>query len=110
MRWWLGAATISQLKPLFGVGRNEFWWGMPKPLPRVPYVESPFVLRAELLTLVPYSMSTIDRLEAKSQFPKRIRLEPTCRVAWWRREVTAYLRHLAKHKPPAAKEDHGGRQ
>jgi predicted DNA-binding transcriptional regulator AlpA len=106
MRWWLDAATISHLKPLFGVGRNEFWWGMPKPLPRVPYVESPFVLRAELLTVVPHSMATIDRLEAKGQFPKRIRLEPTNRVAWLRREVTAYLRHLAKRRQSAAQEDH----
>ena len=64
------------------------WWGMPKPLPRVPHVESPFVLRAELLTVVPHSMATIDRLEAEGQFPKRIRLEPTNRVAWLRREVT----------------------
>jgi len=74
---------------------------MPKPLPRVPNVESPFVLRAELLTVVPHSMATIDRLEAKGQFPKRIRLEPTSRVAWLRREVTAYLRHLAKRRQPA---------
>ena len=74
---------------------------MPKPLPRVPYVESPFVLRPELLTVVPHSMATIDRLEAKGQFPKRIRLEPTNRVAWLRREVTAYLRHLAKRRQPA---------
>ena len=81
-------------------------WGMPRPLRRVPHVESPFVRRAELLTLVPQSMSTIDRLEAKGQFPKRIRLEPTSRVAWVRREVTAYLRHLAKRRQSAAKEDH----
>ena len=80
--------------------------GMPKPLPRVPHVESPFVLRAELLTLVPHSMSTIDRLEAEGQFPGRIRLEPTNRVAWLRREVTAYLRHLAKRRQSAAQEDH----
>ena len=79
---------------------------MPKPLPRVPYVESPFVLRAELLTVVPHSMATIDRLEAKGQFPKRIRLEPTNRVAWLRREVTAYLRHLAKRRQLAVQEDH----
>src|SRR5262245_49954561 len=31
---------------------------MPKPLPRVPHVESPFVLRAELLTVLPHSMAT----------------------------------------------------
>jgi predicted DNA-binding transcriptional regulator AlpA len=79
---------------------------MPKPLPRVPHAESPFVLRAELLTLVPQSMSTIDRLEAEGQFPGRIRLEPTNRVAWVRREVTAYLRHLGRRRQSAPQEDH----
>ena len=77
---------------------------MPKPLRRLPGVESPFVLRAELLTLVPHSMSTIDRLEAEGKFPGRIRLEPTNRVAWLRREVTGYLRHLAKRRQST--EDH----
>ena len=77
---------------------------MPKPPPRVPHVESSFVQRAELLTLVPHSMSTIDRLEAKGQFPKRIRLEPTTRVAWVRREVTGYLRHLAKRRQSVAED------
>jgi predicted DNA-binding transcriptional regulator AlpA len=84
----------------------SFSGGVPKPLPRVPHVESPFVLRPELLTVVPLSMATIDRLEADGQFPKRIRLEPTSRVGWLRREVTAYLRHLAKRRQSAAKEDH----
>ena len=79
---------------------------MPKPLPRVSNVEPPFVLRAELLTLVPHSMATIDRLEAKGQFPKRVRLEPTSRVAWLRHEVTAYLRQLGKRRRPAPDEDH----
>src|SRR5262245_47594042 len=79
---------------------------MPKPLPRVPHAESPFVLRAELLSLVPFSMASIDRLEGKGQFPKRIQLLPTSRVAWLRREVTAYLRELAKRRPSAAKEGH----
>jgi predicted DNA-binding transcriptional regulator AlpA len=77
---------------------------MPKPLQRVPGVEPPFVLRAELLTLVPHSMSTIDRLESEGQFPGRIRLEPTNRVAWIRREVTAYLRQLARLRRSAAQE------
>ena len=84
----------------------SFSGGVPKPLPRVPHVESPFVLRPELLTVVPLSMATIDRLEANGQFPKRIRLEPTSRVAWLRHEVAAYLRHLAKRRRSAAKEDH----
>ena len=86
-----GAQPLSPQYPTkttTAVGRNGHSWGMPKPLPRVPHVESPFVLRAELLTVVPHSMTTIDRLEAKGQFPKRIRLEPTSRVAWLRREVT----------------------
>ena len=77
---------------------------MPKPLPRVPNIEPLFVLRAELLTMVPLSMATIDRLEAKGQFPKRIRLEPTSRVGWFRREVTGYLRHLARCRPSRAEE------
>ena len=72
---------------------------MPKPLPRVPHIEFAFILRRELLTMVPLSMATIDRLEAKGQFPKRIRLEPTSRVAWLRREVTGYLRHLVRCRP-----------
>src|SRR6516162_2794291 len=82
----------------------SFPGGMPKPLPRVPHVESPFVLRPELLTVVPLSMATIDRLEANGQFPKRIRLEPTSRVGWLRREVTAYLRHLAKRRQSVAED------
>jgi predicted DNA-binding transcriptional regulator AlpA len=79
---------------------------MPKPLPRIPHVESPFIGRRELLTLVPHSMSTIDRLEAEGKFPGRIRLEPTNRVAWVRREVTAYLRHLTRRRRSATQETH----
>jgi predicted DNA-binding transcriptional regulator AlpA len=77
---------------------------MPKPLPRVPHVVSPFVSRRELLSLVPFSMASIDRLEANGQFPKRIRLEPTSRVGWLRREVAAYLRRLAKRKQSVAED------
>jgi predicted DNA-binding transcriptional regulator AlpA len=76
---------------------------MPKPLPRVPNIEPPFIQRVERLTLVPHSMATIDRLEAKGKFPKRIRLDPTSRVAWLRREVNAYLRQLAKHRQSVAR-------
>ena len=62
---------ISHQKPHIGVGRNGLSWGHAKaPCGGVPDVESPFILRAELLTLVPHSMSTIDRLEAKGQFPE----------------------------------------
>ena len=78
---------------------------MPKPLPRVPYVQSPFVLRAELLTLVPHSMSSIDRLEADGRFPKRIQLRPTTRIGWLRSEVMAYLRQLTKRGQTAVTEN-----
>jgi predicted DNA-binding transcriptional regulator AlpA len=84
----------------------SFRGGMPKPLPRVPHVESPFVLRAELLTMVPHSMATIDRLEARGQFPKRVPLTPVRRTAWVRREIAGYLRRLAQRRRSAAQEDH----
>jgi predicted DNA-binding transcriptional regulator AlpA len=88
------------------MGRDELSWGvMPKPLPRVPHIESAFILRRELLTIVPLSMATIDRLEAVGQFPKRVRLEPTSRVAWLRREVANFLRILAKRKQPTEPKD-----
>ena len=51
-------------------------------------------------------MSTVDRLEAAGQFPGRVRLEPTSRVAWLRREVTGYLRHVTKRRQSMAREDH----
>jgi predicted DNA-binding transcriptional regulator AlpA len=70
---------------------------MPPPSPR-PSPDNPIVLRPELLATVPHSMSTIDRLEAVGQFPRRIRLLPTARVGWLRREVAAYLRRLGTRK------------
>ena len=66
---------------------------MPRPSPP-PSPDNPIVLRPELLATVPHSMSTIDRLEAGGRFPRRIRLVPTARVGWLRREVAAYLRRL----------------
>jgi predicted DNA-binding transcriptional regulator AlpA len=85
-------------------GGMRFHGGMPKPLPRVPSIEPTFILRRELLTLVPHSMATIDRLEAGGKFPKRIRLEPTNRVAWLRREVLAYLRRLVQRSQSSPQE------
>jgi predicted DNA-binding transcriptional regulator AlpA len=63
------------------------------------------MLRPELLEMVPHSMSTIDRLEAAGEFPKRVRLEPTNRAAWYRREVKAYVRRLFRHRQPSPSED-----
>jgi predicted DNA-binding transcriptional regulator AlpA len=51
-------------------------------------------------------MSTIDRLEAKNQFPKRVTLEATNRVAWPRREVMSFVRGLFRRRPPASSENH----
>jgi len=34
--------------------------------------------------------------DTEGQFPKRVRLLPTTRVGWLRRQVAAYLRRLAK--------------
>ena len=87
------------------VGRNEFWWGHATALTARSSRRVPVVLRAELLTLVPHSMSTIDRLEAKSQFPKH---PPGAYKSCGRlrREVAGYLRHFAKRTQSAAKEDH----
>src|SRR5262245_46580886 len=76
---------------------------MTTPMPRL-HTHSPFMLRSELLETVPHSMSTIDRLEARGRFPKRITLEPTKRVAWSRREVMSYVRGLFRHRPKAMPE------
>src|SRR6516164_9911693 len=100
------SATCSHHPPRDGAEGNGTLGTMPKPLPKVPHIESPIVLRAELLTTVPHSMSTIDRLEAEGQFPRRVRLLPTGRVGWLRREVAAYLRRLAKRRQSATQETH----
>ena len=81
---------------------------MPRPLPRVPSgSRSPFVLRAELLTLS--ALHGDDRSAGGhgpiSQAYPAGADEPRGVV---RREVTAYLRHLAKRRQSAAQEDHVG--
>lgn len=57
--------------------------------PRPPGGE--YLDRAELLALVPLSMSSIDTLEKQGVFPSRFRLEPTTRVAWKRREIEKFM-------------------
>jgi predicted DNA-binding transcriptional regulator AlpA len=64
------------------------------------------MLRLELLETVPHSMATIDRLEAAGKFPQRVRLEPTSRVGWPRREVKTYVRSLFRHRQSSTSEDH----
>ena len=63
------------------------------------HVRRMYLLRRELLVLAPFSMATIDRLEARGVFPRRIRLEPTNRVAWSRSEVERFLNQYAKRRP-----------
>ena len=58
------------------------------PLPGLPL---DYLTRAELLALVPLSMSSIDNLEKAGVFPSRFRIEPTTRVAWKRKEVERFM-------------------
>ena len=47
--------------------------------------------RKELLRLVPYSMSQLNRLEAAGAFPARVRLGPH-RVGWVLEEVESWIK------------------
>lgn len=51
---------------------------------------SPLVLSTEISKLIPYSQNHLRRLEAKGQFPKRIRVGEN-RVAWLRDEVDEWI-------------------
>ncbi len=64
-----------------------------RPPPRGPPTE--YLTRAELLALVPLSMSSIDNLEKRGVFPSRFRIEPTTRIAWRRSEVERFMRQRA---------------
>jgi prophage regulatory protein len=46
--------------------------------------------KKELNKLIPYSYSTIARLEKDGKFPERIRIGP-CRVAWSLNEVLQWI-------------------
>ena len=67
---------------------------------RVPRPQPPsdYLVRHELLALVPLSMSTIDSLERRGLFPSRFKLVPTTRVAWKRREVVRFIEQRAKQR------------
>lgn len=55
--------------------------------------KSPLVNKQELRGLVPASPSTVDRLERRGEFPRRMTLTPGSRAVFWRRhEVEAWLR------------------
>jgi len=69
---------------------------------RGPLPESEFILRDELLALVPLARSTIDDLEKRGVFPRRVQMLPTRRVAWKRREVMKFLKEQFKPRDEAA--------
>ena len=51
---------------------------------------STFILAQEMTALVPFSPNHLRRLEAKGQFPRRIRIGAN-RIAWLRDEVEQWL-------------------
>ena len=51
---------------------------------------TPLILSTEISELIPYSQNHLRRLEAKGQFPKRIRIGEN-RVAWLRAEVDNWI-------------------
>jgi len=55
------------------------------------------ITRKELLTIVPYTIQNIGRLEAKGKFPKRVRLGPG-RVGWLLHEVQAWIQELKSER------------
>jgi prophage regulatory protein len=48
------------------------------------------ILSAEISELIPYSQNHLRRLEAKGQFPKRIRIGEN-RVAWLKDEIDSWI-------------------
>ena len=48
------------------------------------------IISNEITKLIPYSQNHLRRLEAKGQFPKRIRIGAN-RVAWLRDEVETWI-------------------
>jgi predicted DNA-binding transcriptional regulator AlpA len=69
----------------------------------------------QLLERVPFSTTTVDRLEAKGQFPKRVHFGRM--VFWVETEVDSYLANLTtrekgsgSHQQPRGKTRIGARQ
>ena len=48
------------------------------------------ILSAKISELIPYSQNHLRRLEAKGQFPKRIRIGEN-RIAWLKDEVDSWI-------------------
>lgn len=62
------------------------------------------ITRKELLSIVPYSMTHIDRLEADGKFPRRVKLGDGRggRVAWVRSEINDWLGDLILNRRQSA--------
>ena len=75
-----------------------------KRLASVPPWAREYLSRRELLALVPLSMSSIDALEKKSEFPSRFVLSPTVKVCWRRQEVEKWLAERARRRVHQAAE------
>jgi prophage regulatory protein len=59
------------------------------------------ILSAKISELIPYSQNHLRRLEAKGQFPKRIRIGEN-RVAWVEAEVEAWIEERINARPEGA--------
>ncbi len=64
----------------------------------LPQIPRDYLDRRELLELVPLSMSTIDTLEKKGEFPSRFVLSPTVKVCWRRHEAEKWLAERARKR------------
>lgn len=53
------------------------------------------ILSAKISELIPYSQNHLRRLEAKGQFPKRIRIGEN-RVAWLKDEIDSWIEERVK--------------
>ena len=62
-----------------------------------------YLTRRELLVVVPLCMASIDALEKKGIFPRRLVLTPTRRVVWVREEVEAFLKVRARNRDKVVK-------
>jgi predicted DNA-binding transcriptional regulator AlpA len=71
----------------------------------VPVLVREYLSRRELLALVPLSMSSIDALEKKGEFPSRFVLSPTVKVCWRRHEVLKWLAERARRRVHQASRD-----
>ena len=59
------------------------------------------ILSDEISELIPYSQNHLRRLEAKGQFPKRIRIGEN-RIAWLKDEIDSWIEDRINARPEGA--------